>query len=164
MPRIIMIDDEGDYPDMIQYVTIFRDCGFAVGPEIPQLYDGLSEGGIFTDVDDFLGYVDYLLTPNDAEAQIERMEIRAFIVDQKMPPGDRLAGDFPNMPLARNPALTGATLIKYIYNLFANEITPNSIQWFLLSLFEGRGIEPPFEYLSKENGCVFNCGITRRAL
>ena len=106
--RIIMIDDEGDEPQVIRYArTLTMPYGFVVGPRKPQEYESLSDG-IFTDVGDFLGYVDYLLSPSDSEAQRELMEICAFIIDQQMPPGDRLVRVYPEKQLAKNHPNTGA--------------------------------------------------------
>jgi len=149
---------------MVQYAKKLESGGFAVGSRIHQEYVSLSEG-IFTDIDDFLDYVDYLFSPNDYEAQSEREEICAFIIDLKMPPGDRLVKNFPDLKLANNPALTGVALMNYLYDHFTNEVMSNSIHFFILSLFEGQATgEIPCQFLSKDADCTLNCETIRRAL
>ena len=155
MTRIIMIDDEGYDAKVIRYArTLTMTYKFDVGPNIPQMYDSLSEG-IFTDVDDFLDYVDYLSEAGDPDAQRERLEIRAFIVDQKMPPGDRLVRDFPDMQLAKNHNQTGTTLMKYLYKSFTNEVKSNSIHFFMLSIVS------PYEAMMNEED--FTCPFLPKA-
>jgi len=72
--------------------------------------------------------------------------------------GDQLADEFAKLKLAINPAITGVALMKHLYDKFTSEVRSNSIQFIILSQFDGREIgEITYRFLSKENDCEKNC-------
>ena len=160
MKRIIMIDDEGDKTDVAKYAVTLKSkpYGFAVGPGKPEKFLDLSKEGIFTDVDAFLDYVNYLKS-GDSEAQSEQEEIVAFIIDQRIPPGDQLVKIFPDMKLGDNHDRTGEALLMHLDLYFQEEIIENPIEFFVLSQLPGQVLQPfRFLYLSKNlHTCEDNC-------
>jgi len=158
-----MIDDEG--ASMVQYTTTFSAYGFDVGPK--RIYQGLSND-IFTNVDFFLEYVDYLLK-NDPEAQSEKNEICAFVIDQQMPPRKfAKKKEFLGLKLAKNHASTGGALMEHLYDCFTREVTSNPIRFFILSQIangiQNNGDRYTYQFLTKKDGWDSNCDTIRRAL
>ena len=112
MPRIIMIDDEGDSHELAEYAEKLAEYGYSVGPTINASHPNwLPVSRIFMDTDHFLDYFENMFIKGK-EGEIN--DVCAVVFDIQMPIGEKLKDKMSLMLGRYNYALSGYIIADYL--------------------------------------------------